>query len=446
MTDFADHFSISHNPFISFRVNNENKLQGKLGIALIKATDFAKIILYRTKEDILSTKVIKRDSTVFFKQGYLRYLDDTNEYWSLHFAKDEDRDAFLASVEDIGNVERETDRSYEEPKKEPAQNVKTETVDSLATGSSGEQSAVNSGGAISRVAKVGHQLPKLDVVKNKQQDSDTSSPPQSPQEVHRKPFVSSMASTSNSIIRTADPHNASFAVPNNLLANMVMQQNNTNSCISNFLTESRVNSSESRVQMSKLETKIDRMLDKIDYLKLNAGNKTGDEKDDEILQLEERIVELKKENRILKQQVKDSNSAAAAVSVAAKASSKDSDDGALVAVLTVDLTEANHTIDQLQRNARGKDQRLVEADKRVAALEAELKDAKSKAVQQHSNGGRGDEAAGQSVDLIRGIMNDFYQKLYQGLDQRNSWPKQEVLKMAADLIRSETKAALNRQK
>lgn len=377
---------------------------------------------------------------MYFKQGYLRYLDDTNDYWSLHFSKDEDRDVFLAKIEEFGRIERESDNTYEEPSKEPSPNIKLAVMDAEAVDDSEHLPAARSTGAISRVAKVGHQLPKLEASKIKSNDSDSS-----PREVHHRLPTFPTAGTLNSVVRTADQFNASkpevFAVPNNLLANIMMQQNNTNSSISNFLTESRVNSSESRVHMTKLETKIDRMLDKIELIKLNAASKTDDEKDDEILRLEEKIVELKRENRMLKQGAKEFGSE----SSGAMETPKDSNDGAAVASLTVDVNEARLEIEDLQKELKIKVTHISELNDKMEKLEAQLEDEKAKATQQ-TNGGRNDEAVGQNVDVIRGIMNDFYQKIFQCLNARSSWPKQEVLKLAADLIRSETNAALTRQK
>lgn len=414
-------------------MDNKNQLQGKMGIALIRSSDFSKIMLYRNKNDIITTKMLKSDSTVYFKREYVNFLDDSNDYWSLYFEKDDDRDAFLAIVEEHATVERESDMGHVEKKKEPS--------DAAIAVAAADVHSTNATGAISRVAKVGHQLPKMDVFhKNKADESDSSSS----SEMQSKAVAFPMPS--NTIVRPMDPPKSEvFAVPNNLLANIMMQQNNTNSSINNFLTESRVNSSESRIQMGKLESKIDRMLDKIDLIRTNVAGKTGDEKDDEILELEEKIVELKKENRLLKLAAKEVADAAVVIS-APSAPQTDSKDAEAVAVLTVEVTEARRTIDDLRQVINDKDGQTTELNKKLVDLETQLKDEQAKVVAQRNSEQNNAATAGQNASLVREIMNELYQKLYQSLEERPSWPKQDILKLTADLIRNETKAVLSRQK
>lgn len=224
------------------------------------------------------------------------------------------------------------------------------------------------------------------------------------------------------------------------MANIVMQQNNTNTGINNFLTESRVNSSESRMHMSKLETKLDRVLDKIDMLKLNAGNRTADEKDDEILQLEEKIVDLKKENRAMKQEIKELEILAAEQ----QSGTKETNDAALAA-MTEQINSNKCTIENLHVNANEKDKTIQELNDRIKLLETKLEEEKVNS-EKLSRASQEQAVAPQSSDLIRSIMNDLYQKMYTSLNERNTWSKQDLLKLSADLIRSETKAALSRQK
>lgn len=420
--------------------------QGILGIALLKCADLAKIILYRSKEQVLSTISIKSDTTVYVKLGYLQYHDNVGIYWSLHFSSDDDRDGFLNKIAELAVVEREPNQAIEEQSKAQAS---IETEPSASAPSSVSVAHEKHGAVVFRVAKVGHQLPKLDVLKNKRQDSDSSSSSLSPKEIPRKPPIfqgnASVSNIVHTVGRSSDQSIAAskpdlFAVPNNLMANIVMQQNNTNTGINNFLTESRVSSAESRMQLSKLETKLDRVLDKIDLLKLNAANRTGDDKDDEILQLEEKIVDLKKENRTLKQEIKELEKLTVDQQSAAVET-----DNAGVAALTEEINANKCTIDGLRTDATEKDKNIEDLHAQIKQLEAKLEEEKANSAK-HSKAVQEAPVANQSSDLIRSIMNDLYQKLYNSLNERNTWPKQEVLKLSADLIRSETKAALLRQK
>jgi len=245
------------------------------------------------------------------------------------------------------------------------------------------------------------------------------------------------ASSINTIIRTVEQ--PPFNNPTNVLANL-MQQNNTNTNINNFLTESRVHSSEMRINLTKLETKIDRVLDKIDLLK-GGNSKTGDEKDDEILQLEEKLIEVRKENRALKQQVKGLEEGASAK--ATKDLLKQEDEEAL-AVLTVQVTESRRTIEIYQKERETKNKEIGELKAKIEIQQRELEQAKAEATK-HNDANKSKENSVPSAELIRGIMNEFYQKLHKSVNEQNTWSKQEVLKLSVELIRNETKAALSRQ-
>lgn len=413
--------------------------QGKLGIALLKNTEFLRIILYLTKDNVLSTVNLKPETKVYLKQEYLQYQDDTGTYWSLHFANNDDRDQFLYYIEQVAVVEREASstvvsnenegQQQPQPQPEPAPRL-TDKKDAV----------------VSRVAKVGHQLPKLDFLKGQKNDSDSSSSSLSPKEtVPRKPppfhAYSTVARASDQAAQPSGSKNELFSFPQNLLANIVMQQNNTSSSINNFLTESRVHSSESRVNITKLETKIDRVLDKIDLLKMGSGSgKTGDEKDDEILELEEKVIELKKENRTLKLQIKDLGNPTANN----KPLISNGEASTPTQHIYEDL-ESKRIIENLRRENEIKVREAEDLKNKIQELETKLGEERAKAeklsqIQQKN----AETPSGSNPEMIRAIMNDLYQKLFTSLNQRNMWPKQDVLKITADLIRSETKAALGR--
>lgn len=59
----------------------------------------AKLILYRTKSQILSTALLVPNKSLTFKQEYLQYTDDSNIFWSLNFTSSDEANVFLQELD-----------------------------------------------------------------------------------------------------------------------------------------------------------------------------------------------------------------------------------------------------------------------------------------------------------------------------------------------------------
>lgn len=184
-----------------------------------------------------------------------------------------------------------------------------------------------------------------------------------------------------------------------------------------------------------------------------SGN--AHDKEEEIIKLEEKVLELKKENRALKSQLSDSSG---------DRIKKDSDNKETENLLqkTIDekelkivelsskvqeLTEKNQAIEEkfniaMETDKHEHEKLIAKHSSEMDGLRAEFerKNSELQAMQQDKSK---DESNTNNGEMIRSIMNQFYTKLFQNLEGKGALSSAEVLKLTAEIIRKETKAALN---
>lgn len=317
--DVAPTANSSNNPSITLMAKvvtayRQGELQGKVGLALIQNADSTyNIIMYKTKEHILTTLKLKPGEDLLYKQTkFWQFYDEQATYWSFSFDSTKDENDFMdyLNIKSITFQEnRERDKSLEnhfdlQKFKSKAQSLETEQDFFIKTSTGATKESKNS--LINRMAKMGKPLPTL-LTSNQQTTTEFSD--SSDTEVIKTPMISSqkpaIAPRSNkfSNIKTnqlvpsmTGINSATTTVyPINPLESQYMQM---------LLTEQRTQGSELRMNMNKLENKIEKVLDKLDLYGRHDG-KPKTEKDDEILELEEKLVMLKKENRKLKQSLQE---------------------------------------------------------------------------------------------------------------------------------------------
>lgn len=248
---------------VLFRVNDVNTSLGQLGFALLKnlTENTSKLILYKTKEQILSTLLLSKSSKVYWRPPYLQYHDDVNEFWSLLFGSDTDSNEFLCCI-DRDNIEKEkkieaTSSKLSEIVETPKDKV--DGTDIIIPASAKAKSDV-----VYRVAKIGHQLPKINPVADDDSDSTL------PSDTEKSSIMQSIKSINNipgnlqekpiDIVSTQIPPksaNISVAVQPSFLSSSTFDLNS-------LATENRIQHTEVRMNLSKLDTKLDRILDNIE--------------------------------------------------------------------------------------------------------------------------------------------------------------------------------------
>lgn len=171
------------------------------------------------------------------------------------------------------------------------------------------------------------------------------------------------------------------------------------------------------------------------------------------------MLELKKENRLLKLQLNDSEK------LSTVASSKEKDE---LIVLQKSNEEKEIKISQLMGKTQELEQAIQQANQsketekeqliqihmdEIAKLREELEKKNKELLalqesskQQEKESKEPGEKMGTNetnAEMIRSIMNQFYVKFYQSVDGKNTLTTAEALKLTAEIIRKETKAALN---
>lgn len=277
---------------------------------------------------------------------------------------------------------------------------------------------------LSRVVKVGHRIPLIHRLENDVVDSKVAPSEAMSQHLDEPKALDEM---------TLNPPKT---LPNTLAVS---------TDVNAFSTECRLQNTELRINISKLDSKLDRVIDSIEILRLSAqatpASKESNELEEEIIRLEERILELKKENRSLKLQLRESDM------FRKQTLEQDKQENATIATLRTECDAKQSKIDELsaqvdkvlESSRNDLDGIKKENDDKIQRLQCDL-DAKSgeiESLQQQMT-----EASAKSGDIVRAVLNEFYQKLHETIGAKDDVSADDVLKLSADIIRKETKAAL----
>lgn len=411
--------------FGAFRINDEFVSQGRLGMAILSdsSDDSHQIILYKSKENILS--IIMLSKAIVFQANHplLRYCDDAGVCWSLGFNQIDDLNEVIEHLQQKCSVTVEL-------KKDPQ--IETDADKSETDSNISNKDLMN------RMAKIGQPLPTFNKGGNVNDDIESS--------WTSKTSHSSFSESNLKTAPTATPRDKTKQVPFDRKVSDCDESSDSVVTIGNVAElEARIHNTELRMNLLKLDTKMDRVLDNIERLQLSTSKHDAgdDEKENEIIKLEERVLQLKKENRLLKLQANKNEQ-----------SDKANDN-------------VNENMLKLHKTIEEKDLEMSALKLKIKDLEADLlesKLAKSKAVEEIERKmadeleilgrdikekenllAKASSEAGESQNnngLIMGIMNKLYQELYINIDGKFA-NSVDLLKLIAKIIRKQTEAALN---
>uniref|UniRef100_A0A8D8DZC1 FK506-binding protein 15 n=1 Tax=Culex pipiens TaxID=7175 RepID=A0A8D8DZC1_CULPI len=453
-------------------VNNENTAQGKLGIALLSSgTDF-KILLYRSKTDALATLNISTATKLFLKQDYLQFQSDDDSFWSVLFEAVAERDRLLATVGQVCSVEQE------KPPPRPVPASRT-TAAPIVEEPESDVDRSNRASLISRMARVGQPIlpqDKAAVASTTEVDSSDTDAAVRIETIPRHRRTGSGGGKMTIGMQMVPSTALSSAI-----AGQNMLQTAADCNFNMFMAENRMQGTEVRMNLSKLESKLDRVLDKIDLLNVGGNSAEGKsllDKDEDILALEEKVLELKKENHALKGKVRTLEAEGKSIkenSLAKEdlleAEEKCRELGEKVAMLERELktsqNKSNEDRAQFERKVEEislKDEVIEGKTKEVRVLEEQLQIAQSmeketseanaalqkqieslkeslNAVEQQLEDQKVSGTTNKTLldGLVKDIMNNCYQRLSERIEDG------KILKIIGQTIKQETKAALDRQ-
>lgn len=257
-----------------------NTVLGTLGLALLQnpAEEAAKLILYKTKDHILSTLQLTKATTVYWKPPYLQYHDSQQGFWSLFFANEKDSTDFFAELGQVCTIDR-TDATVKIDANAEASSQATEITtnapDSLKSENNkidGDDKPKAKSDVVYRVSKIGHQLPKMkpnatDDDSDSTLPSDTERIPKHPQSVTKSIHgASGDRSVYPAYPLPPKPTNISVAFQPTPMWSSLQSPSTSMFDLNAFASENRIQNTEVRMNLSKLDSKIDRVLDNVERM------------------------------------------------------------------------------------------------------------------------------------------------------------------------------------
>ncbi|XP_011199608.3 centriolin [Bactrocera dorsalis] len=290
---------------------------GKVGVALLKSIENEhRIIIYKAKLNVLTTCSLRNETVQIHRHNnYLQFYDDDLCCWSVYFDASANTEEFVAKLIEL-NIKIGEEVNKEGKEFIPETDTELPNKEDILTNNqiflkSVEKPPIapakpTKTTLITRMAKMGQQLPKMELPSHVQSSaevtdsSDTetiSTPITTPRHLQN-----STPRSSNRALSTTQ------AIPFSQVNPYAVSNINTNfdsQFMHMMLSENRTQGSELRMNISRLEGKVEKVLDKIDLLHTSSSHKLN--KEDEILALEEKVLELKKEHRKLRQTIEEKN-------------------------------------------------------------------------------------------------------------------------------------------
>lgn len=467
-------------------INNTNTVIGKLGFAiLISDKSELKIILYKSKIDLLSTLIVREANKIFQKGNFIQYLDTHQNFWSVLFESESDRDEALRLLEERCTIQRdEMEKSInaneskvnESETNDNAEHAKgdgdVETSDKACeTDPEEKQTKQMKANILSRMARMGKKivLPgKAAAAAANSEVSDSSDPESSPK---RKPN----SVTSSPALQVAKlqlgPHG-----PHSTAQTVEFVKHSHGNVISAASSDSSLNlmmmqNTEIRFNLSKLDSKLDKLVDKLEVISLTSNDKNNNDsvREEDIMRLEEKILSIKRENINLKSIVRDmeerlrcSNEGSSdelnGLKVQLKSVQQDNRN------ISLELEERNEKIQMLEAKVKdsmeSRDVQLRNNEADLAELKSQLnvssryvqdlqasldgieKGRENIASKESQTDGKPDSAP--SDVMIKEIMNNLYFKLCEKISNANDLKQSEILKIIGQTIKHETSECLKK--
>lgn len=466
-------------------INNTNTVIGKLGFAiLISDKSELKMILYKSKIDLLSTLIVRESNKIFQKGNFIQYLDTHQNFWSVLFENESDRDEAVRLLEErctiqVDEMERSISASDSKAddnnSKENDDNAKVETEGGTSdkaceTDPEEKQTKVMKANILSRMARMGKKI----VLPNRasaSEMSDSSDPESSPK---RKPNTVN----SSPVLQVAKLHQGAIAHPT--AQTVEFAKHTHGNIISAASSDTSLNlmmmqNTEIRFNLSKLDSKLDKLCDKLEVLSTNSLSLSANDKnnndsirEEDVMRLEEKILSIKRENINLKSIIRDFEDR-----------SRNSNESSLD-----ELHAMKSQLKAVQQEHKNISLELENKDEKIQLLETKLKNAdEAREVELKNNEADLAEMRSQlnvssryvqdlqatldriekqrdnlttresqtdgkpdapSDVMIKEIMNNLYFKLCEKISNANDLKQSEVLKIIGQTIKQETSECLKK--
>lgn len=471
-------------------MNGNNTIIGKLGFAiLISDKSELKMILYKSKIDLLSTLIVREACKIFQKGNFIQYLDQHQNFWSVLFENESDRDEALRLLEERCPIQRDimetsinasTVESSKGDENEStagettakAEGGEVETSDKACeTDPEEKQTKQLKANILSRMARMGKKI----VLPNKSSHSEMSG---DSSESEGSPKRKAATTNNTPVLQVARLHPG--PTPHSTAHTVEFVKHSHGNIISAASSDSSLNlmmmqNTEIRFNLSKLDSKLDKLCDKLEVLSAtsslsvasaaNDKNNNDSHREEDIMKLEERLLSIKRENINLKSIIRDLEAAGKA--------HKPSE------LSTEELNELRVQLKSVQQEHKNISLELVNKDEKIQRLEstveerevdrknseADLAELKSQlnvanryaqdlqaTLKQRENGvakesqteGRAEPSHPPSDVMIKEIMNNLYFKLCEKISNAKDLKQSEILKIIGQTIKQETSECLKK--
>ena len=449
------------------------------------------MILYKSKIDLLSTLILRESNKIFQKGNFIQYLDAHQNFWSVLFESESDREEAVRLLEErctIQKDEMETSINSNEVKAVAVEKEKSENLESQENanveGDSGtsdkacetdpetKQTKQMKANILSRMARMGKKIVLPNKTSTSEMSGDSSDPESSPKRkantVHGSPVSLQVAKLHHGPIAHSTAQTVDFVKHSH--GNIVSAASSDSS-----LNLMMMQNTEIRFNLSKLDSKLDKLCDKLEVLSTNSLSLSNDKnnndsvREEDIMRLEEKILSMKRENINLKSMVremeerlhnKNDNPTDELNELKVQLKSVQQENRNI----SLDLDNKNEKIQlletKLMNSVEERDVQLKINEADIAELKSQLK-VSDRYVQdlqttldriekQRENSSTKESQTDGKVDsppsdvMIKEIMNNLYFKLCEKISNANDLKQSEILKIIGQTIKQETSECLKK--
>lgn len=490
------------------------------------------MILYKSKTDLLSTLIVRETNKIFQKGKFIQYLDKDQNFWSVLFETEGDLEEALRLLEERCTIERLTliekmpplddDEDNEKQASNGNENHNNHVLNegenyvkdkegeddvaaSIGTGTTNKINNTTSEKAcetdsatedktkqlksniLTRMAKMGKRIvsPSRKLTTTNTELSDSSDPevsprrkaqqhqqsPQRPHTTQNSPALQVAKLQPGPIAHSIEFSNFMRPPPSSALVNH--HSSGPTSASDSSLNLMLMQNTEIRFNLSKLDSKLEKLCDKIESMSANSVAATiaskesnnnsargsGGGVDEDIVRMEEKLLVMKRENINLKSIIRNledklnepPDTELNELKIKLKTAQLENKN------ISLELNNKNEKIHLLEAKMKAsRDERDVE----FSNLEVELNDLKSqlaslqvsldKVRQQRENSLTIETQTEQETTVafseasIKEIMNNLYFKLCEKISSTSDMKQSEVLKIIGQTIKQETSECLKK--
>ncbi|KAL7025816.1 hypothetical protein ACKWTF_013650 [Chironomus riparius] len=498
-------------------INNQNTVIGKLGFAILISdkSQSLKIILYKSKIDLLSSLVLRTTNKIYVKGNFIQYLDSHNNFWSVLFEHPNDRDEAIRLLEERCEIERDEMEvsiksntndstvvvgSSKDDESESHENAKNDDVvattdatcdKAVETDPEDKQNKQMKANILTRMAKMGKRLVPSSNKASGSDISDSSDPESSPKRQPRKPNANSSPILQVAKLQPApQAHSIAQTVEfktNSHLGNSIISAASSDTSLNLMMMQN----TEIRFNLSKLDSKLDKLCDKLEVLSTasslsggshNDRNNNDSIREEDIVRLEEKLIATKRENLSLKSIIRDLEDKLK--TIASNIHSVDEINEQKVQIkalqqenknISLDLADSNDRIQLLETKLKHSIEMFEEREIEMKTKEADLGELRSQlniskryaqdlqvtldAIKKQRDNVSSKEIqtdnfpVSKALDpnvnvpsevVIKEIMNSLYFRLCEKISNINELKHSEVLKIIGQTIKHETSECLRK--